>query len=128
MIVLLDTSTALCKLSLIDGDNRYDREWQADRQLANGLLRFFDTELKLIKKTWSDISAIGVFAGPGSFTGLRIGLTVMNTIADTQGIPIVSGQGEDWQNKVMTKISSGKNEKIVLPVYGGEAHITIAKK
>ena len=128
MILLLDTSTAVCKLTLIDGESRLDYEWQADRTLARGLLKYLETTLSKNGKTWSDISAIGVFEGPGSFTGIRIGLTVMNTIADAQQIPIVGGRGDDWQAVVLEKLKSGKNEKIVLPFYGSEANITQPRK
>ena len=37
MILLLDTSTPVCKLTLVDGDWRYEDEWQADRTLAKNL-------------------------------------------------------------------------------------------
>ena len=128
MILLLDTSTPVCKLSLIDGDDRYDTEWQADRTLAKGLLKYIATNLTSHGKSWTDITAIGVYQGPGSFTGLRIGLTVANTIADAQAIPIVGGQGETWQQDVLAKLKSGENDQIVLPFYGGEAHITAPRK
>ena len=42
MILLLDTSTYLCRLTLVDDGKRTDYEWQADRQLAKGLLGFID--------------------------------------------------------------------------------------
>jgi len=128
MIILLDTSTPVCKLTFIDGDWRQDDEWQADRELAKGLLGYLDKKLQSIDKKWSDITAIGAFEGPGSFTGLRIGLTVLNTIADANSIPIVGGRGDNWQNEVIAKLKSGKNEKIVLPFYSSEAHITASKK
>ena len=128
MIVLLDTSTPVCKLTLVDEDQHYDFQWQADRMLARGLLKYLDTTLREKGKTWSDISAIGVFEGPGSFTGIRIGLTVMNTIADAQKIPIVGGRGDEWQIIVLEKLKSGVNEKIVLPFYGSDANITSPRK
>lgn len=128
MILLLDTSTPVCKLSLVDGDWRYDDEWQADRTLAKGLLGYLQSQLQKHNKSWSDITAIGVFKGPGSFTGLRIGLTVVNTIADSQSIPIIGSVGEDWQDDVMKRLQSGENEKMVMPYYGSEAHITKPKK
>lgn len=128
MILLLDTSTPICKLTFLDGDWRQDDEWQAGRELASGLLEYLEKILHKYDKTWSDISAIGVFKGPGSFTGLRIGLTVVNTIADAKAIPIVGGCNDDWQDEVLTKLHTGINEKIVLPFYGGEANITIPKK
>ena len=128
MIILLDTSTPVCKLTLIDGDWHQHNEWQADRTLAKGLLGYLDEKLRENDKKWADITHIGVFEGPGSFTGLRIGITVMNTIADAQGIPIVGGRGEDWQDRVIARLENGENDKIVLPFYGAEAHITIPKK
>ena len=128
MILLLDTSTPICKLTFVDGDWRYEDVWQADRELAKKLLGYLDEQLKKNGKTWQDISAIGAFQGPGSFTGLRIGLTVLNTIADAQGIAIVGETGEDWQDNAIARLSVGENDKIVLPFYGSEAHITKPRK
>lgn len=128
MILLLDTSTPTCKLTLIEGETRYENEWQADRQLASGLLRYLLEQLQKNSKTLSDISGIGVFAGPGSFTGLRIGLTVLNTFANSENIPIVGAKGESWQDEAIEALEDGKDEKIVLPFYGSEANITKPRK
>ena len=128
MILLLDTSTPVCKLTFIDGDWQYDNEWEAARELAQGLLGYLESQLKHNDKTWQDISGIGAFKGPGSFTGLRIGLTVLNTLADSLTIPIIGAQGDDWQKQAIAKLLSGENEKIVLPEYGGDAHITSPRK
>lgn len=128
MILLLNTSTPVCHVSLIDGDWRYDDEWQADRGLAKGLLAYLKEQLGKNGKTFEDITAIGVFRGPGSFTGLRIGLTVLNTIADAQSIPIVGGLGDHWEKDVLASIQENINEKIVLPFYGSDAHITKPRK
>lgn len=128
MIVLINSSSPECKITFIDGDSRQDNIWQSDRALAKGLLSYLSKLLIKNDKTWKDISAIGVFEGPGSFTGLRIGLTVMNTIADAEAIPIVGCRGDKWQDEVLAKLKAGKNEKIVLPFYGRGANITVARK
>jgi tRNA threonylcarbamoyladenosine biosynthesis protein TsaB len=128
MIVLINSSSPECKITFIDGDSRQDNIWQSDRTLAKGLLSHLSKLLIKNNKTWKDISAIGVFEGPGSFTGLRIGLTVMNTIADAEAIPIVGCRGDKWQDEVLAKLKAGKNEKIVLPFYGRGANITVARK
>lgn len=128
MILLLDTSTPICRLSLVDGDWHYDDQWQADRELAKGLLGYLHQQLQKNGKDWADISAVGVFQGPGSFTGLRIGLTVLNTLADAQGIAIVGATGGDWQATVLARLNARENDKIVLPFYGREANITQARK
>ncbi len=128
MILLLDTSTPTCKLTLIDGDWRYDDEWQADRELAKKLLGYLDEQLRKNGKTWQDISAVGAFQGPGSFTGLRIGLTVLNTLADSESIPIVGATGDDWQAQALKRLNAGENDKIILPFYGSDANITKPRK
>jgi tRNA threonylcarbamoyladenosine biosynthesis protein TsaB len=128
MIILLDTSSPVCKLTIVSGDSQNDYEWQSDRGLAKGLLGYIHEKLQLEGGDWSDIEAIGVYEGPGSFTGLRIGLTVANTIADAQSIPIVGASSDDWKNEALSKIHDGQNEKIVLPLYGSEANVTKPRK
>ena len=128
MILLLDTSTAVCRLVLVDTDTRSEYEWQADRQLAKGLLGWLNDRLAESGRSWQDISAIGAYLGPGSFTGLRIGLTVVNTLADSLAIPIVGTTGDSWQNEAIERLEKGENDRIALPFYGSDANITTPKK
>lgn len=128
MILLLDTSTNICKLTLIDGDWQFHDEWQADRTLAKDLLAYLQTNLSRHGKVFGDISGVAVFEGPGSFTGLRIGITVLNTLADAEHIPIVGVRGEDWQVVGQSRLQAGENDRIIMPFYGSEAHITTPRK
>lgn len=128
MILLLDTSTPVCKLTLTDGDWRYDDQWEAGRELAKGLLGYLKDQLAQNDKQWSDIMGIVAYQGPGSFTGLRIGLTVLNTLADAEDIPIVGRTGDRWQAEGIMDILDGHNDHIVLPEYGAEANITQPRK
>lgn len=128
MILLLDTSGEICRLTLVDCDSSNNIEWQAGRSLAKDLLSFLQQNLKKYNKDWKDIEAIGVFKGPGSFTGLRIGLTVCNTIADGNNIPIVGASGFEWQDEVLARLSKKENDKIVLPNYGSKPNITLSTK
>lgn len=124
MIILLDTSTAVCFLMVIDGDSRQSYEWEAGRTLAHGLLRFLQEKTGDLR----NITGIGVMKGPGSFTGLRIGLAVANTLADSLSVPIVGVGGDNWQELALEKLRAGENEKIVMPEYGAAAHITTPRK
>ena len=128
MILLLDTSTAVCKVAISEGGGFYEAEWQADRELAHGILTFLESELAGRGKTFDDLRGIGVFRGPGSFTGLRIGLTVLNTLADALHIPIVGETGDGWQERALVRLESGENDRIVLPLYGSDARITSPRK
>lgn len=128
MIILLDTSTPVCHLTLVEDGQQFKYQWQADRTLATGLLSFLEDKLGIHDKTLHDVSGVGVFCGPGSFTGLRIGITVLNTLADAQSIPIVGSIASDWQRDALARLASGQNDEMVLPFYGGDAHITTPRK
>lgn len=126
--LLLDTSTPLCRLTLAVDGEFYEYEWQADRQLAKGLLEFIVDKLSENKLTLADFNGLAAMRGPGSFTGLRIGLSVLNTLADSLDIAIVGAEGEDWRKTALDRLGIGQNDQIVLPNYGAEARITQPKK
>jgi tRNA threonylcarbamoyladenosine biosynthesis protein TsaB len=128
MYLLLDTSTPTCKLTLMQGDNRFVYEWEAHRQLAHGLLAFLSEKTAEHGVSLSKIAGVGAYKGPGSFTGLRIGLTVVNTLADTKGLQIVGETGEQWMDTALLRLKSGENDQLVMPFYGAEAHITTPRK
>ena len=72
--------------------------------------------LKNKKISLNDISAIAVNRGPGSFTGVRVGITTANTLAWSLDIPIIGyldGQLESGLKNIKDKNFSN----IVLPFY-----------
>lgn len=128
MILLVDTSSPICKIDLIGEGVKYHDEWSAGHNLARDFLQYLREQLSKNNIAWEDVEAIGVFIGPGSFTGLRIGLTVLNTIADMLHIPIVGAKSSNWREIAMSKIKRSENEKIILPFYGSDAKITTPRK
>ncbi len=58
------------------------------RQLARDLFARIASTLADAQMTLEDIDALAVGIGPGSWTGLRVGLTAMKTLAQTRSIPI----------------------------------------
>lgn len=128
MIVLWNSAEMTVQLTLIDGDKRTDYEWAAERNLACDMPAYLSDRLAENGASFADISGIGVFRGPGSFTGLRIGLAVLNTIAHEQRIPIVGVTGDAWREECLARLQNGRNDEIVLPEYGAEARITKPRK
>jgi tRNA threonylcarbamoyladenosine biosynthesis protein TsaB len=102
--------------------------WQAHRQLAETIHLKIEELLKGQNSGLAGITAIAVYKGPGSFTGLRIGLSVANALADGLQVPIVSETGEDWIEKAIGRLQAGENEEVSLPEYGAPPHITQPKK
>lgn len=95
--------------------------WPAGRTLARDLLGVID---KLLDSDFNQLSGLIVFAGPGSFTGLRIGTAVSNAIAESLNIPIVGSQSDDWLEQGRKKLLAGENQHIVMPNYGADPNIT----
>lgn len=128
MILLLNTSEPSCELVLVDEGGRHVKNWQADRQLAKGLLAWLRHSITVHGSEWSDIRGIGVYRGPGSFTGLRIGLTVMNTLAESLDVPIVGVTGSDWRDDAVTRLEQAENDRIIMPFYDRDATVTTQRK
>lgn len=130
MILILKTGTENNLLELRDsnGDIKFSEEWAATKQLSEELPGKIEDALSSLSLMFSDVSGIVVYRGPGSFTGLRIGITVVNTIADQVPCPIVGTNGDNWIEEGLEKLKLSENDRIVLPEYGGEANITKPRK
>lgn len=126
MILAIHTGTAQLELILYrpDGGKLDVVSKELGRAMAENMLDEIEALLKSQDLGWSDLSGIVVFKGPGSFTGLRIGVTVANTIAYAQKIPIVGTVGGNWAQDGAEKIADGQNERQVLPEYGAPANIS----
>lgn len=100
--------------------------WQAHRELAETIHQKIREILD--GRSLESLEGIVCYQGPGSFTGLRIGLTVANALAYSLAIPIVAVQGENWVRTGLEKLLAGENQKITQPEYGAPVHITSPKK
>ena len=130
MIILsLRTDKPESELALYDYSKLLDSvTWEAHRQLAETIHHKIKDLLGTQRKDWSDIEGIIIYKGPGSFTGLRIGMSVANALASSLQIPIVSTLGDNWCDEALRKILDGTNQKIATPDYGSEPHITQQRK
>lgn len=129
MILTIRTDKPEAELALWSGGTQVATyTWQAHRQLAETIHQKIEELLHKQHKGWSDITGLVCYKGPGSFTGLRIGMSVGNALAYGLGIPIVSTTNEDWQQAGITLLQQGKTENIAVPAYGRPARITQPKK
>lgn len=111
-----------------DGAELTYEVWQAHRQLAETIHQKIEHVLSEQQLGLGNLGGIVAFQGPGSFTGLRIGITVANSLAMSLGVPIVTASGQGWINQGLQDLHDGVNEYPALPNYGSEAHVTAPKK
>lgn len=130
MITLtIRTDKPEAEIGLYNDDKQVAYEvWTAHRQLAETLHQKVEALLKKQQMSWQDIQGIVCFQGPGSFTGLRIGLTVGNALAYSLGVPIVATQHPQWLEAGLRRLTNGETDAPALPFYGADAHITPPKK
>lgn len=129
LILTLRTDKPESEIGLYDGDKKITYEtWTAHRQLAETLHTKIRELLSGQGKDWSDIEGLVVYRGPGSFTGLRIGISVANALADSYVAPIVGTTGQDWLGDGLERLTRGDNDQRVMPEYGGEIFTTSAKQ
>ncbi|MFC1653661.1 hypothetical protein ACFL1M_02340 [Patescibacteria group bacterium] len=105
MKLFLNTSDNLKTIVKLD-DNNYEFEYKSprDQNVMGALLDSLENE----QKDLTNITEVEVFTGPGSFTGLRVGISIANALSFALNIPI---NGE-------------KAGTVINPYYGKEPNIT----
>ena len=76
-ILALDSSTEACSVALLSGQNVIEKFEVIGRGHAEHLLPMIDSILNENSVTLDEIDLFAYGAGPGSFTGLRIGAAMM---------------------------------------------------
>lgn len=129
IILCLKTDQPEAYLGLFkDTEMLNEVRWGAHRELSNTLYQKLQSLLDSQKLSMHEIEGFVCFKGPGSFTGLRIGLSAINALAFAGSHPVVSSEGENWQQDGIGRLIKGEDEKIAMPHYGAEANITTPKK
>ncbi len=90
-ILYIETATDVCSVALSRGAEVIGlKEEAGGNNHAKHLLPFVDEVLKQSGCTVSDLNGVAVSVGPGSYTGLRIGVSTAKGIAYTAGIPVMA--------------------------------------
>jgi len=90
MLFAIDTSTAQTGLALYDGSQVLaEVMWQSRQHHTVELAPAFTELLQRAEVKVSDIQALGVAIGPGSFTSLRVGLSFVKGLALARKLPVI---------------------------------------
>lgn len=90
-ILAIDTSSSVCSVAILENDKLIDKnELDDGRTHSENLMILLDELLKRNSIDISDIELIACSVGPGSFTGIRIGVATIKPFAEVLNIKVAS--------------------------------------
>mgnify|MGYP000100087732 CR=1 FL=1 len=115
LILGLETSSSICGIGIArDGELLAEMKINIPNAHSEKLFQGIDVLLKAVPIKAKDLSGVAVSSGPGSFTGLRIGLSTAKGISYALEIPlflvptldVFAGSGEGFEKTVCSIIPS----------------------
>ncbi len=90
MLLAIDTSTDDSGIALYDGVRVLaECAWHSGRRHAEQVLPLIDHLMQRLDLRPADLTAVAVATGPGSWSGLRVGMSLAKAIAESRGLPII---------------------------------------
>ncbi|MBK7450926.1 MAG: tRNA (adenosine(37)-N6)-threonylcarbamoyltransferase complex dimerization subunit type 1 TsaB [Anaerolineales bacterium] len=120
MLLAVDTSTSLVGLALYDGDQVLgEMTWTTKQHHTTELSPALSGLLKRCGVSMSMVTALGVAIGPGSFTSLRVGLSLIKGIALARNLPVMGISTLD----VIAAAQPQANDPLVAVLQAGRTRI-----
>lgn len=119
-ILVIDTASMPPRLELLENDRKIAYKLIEGNRLAETLLHEVDLLLSEAGLSKKNISGVLVNKSSGSFTSLRIGITVANLLAYSLDIPVSSFMASNIKKEE-------KFSKPVMPYYNQKPKITTPK-
>lgn len=133
LILAVDTSCATASIALIE-DGLIMGEYSIKNKNTHSgkLIPMINAMIELSGKTIADVDLFAAVVGPGSFTGLRIGVVTVKVMAYAAGKPVVGVKSLDalaqrgvlMNNNLICPIIDARNEQVFTRVYFNNLPIT----
>lgn len=130
MILYLNTTEKIAEIKLFDESVNIVDQFSFDGSfiLSEELAERIESMLIKNRKSKQDLTHIAVNARPGSYTGLRIGITTANFMAFGLNIPIIKiVNGDNLKNVLRQNLINKIFIKPVMPIYKNSPQITAKK-
>jgi tRNA threonylcarbamoyladenosine biosynthesis protein TsaB len=89
-ILGIETATGVCSAAVLQGAQLWERSVEGGRRHDAELMLMVDGLLDEATLGRRGLAAVAVSAGPGSYTGLRIGVSVAKAISEALSVPLIS--------------------------------------
>ncbi len=124
-ILCFDVSSNSCSVAISEGQNilSFEQEMRPSMQ-AESLLVIIERALKNTGKLYKDLDYLAVTVGPGSFTGIRIGLAVAKGIlyaSNMQGVAI--NNFESAYYRMQMQIKEHDSAFVILNAYRNQVYV-----
>ncbi len=87
----IDTSSKICAVAILEDNNKIDEiSLDNGKTHSENLMPILKEVLERNKLKLSDFNLISVSVGPGSFTGIRIGIASIKPLAEVYNLPVAS--------------------------------------
>jgi tRNA threonylcarbamoyl adenosine modification protein YeaZ len=127
MILAFDTSTRAFTVALRHDQGTVNLEIVHEAARSQSIVQSVDFMLRTAGLSLEDLEAVYAGTGPGSFTGIRIGLAFANALLQTKGVPLLgipsldllAYESREWYNSAVAFIRSRKGEAYAAFYRGG---------
>ncbi|HEX2908079.1 MAG TPA: tRNA (adenosine(37)-N6)-threonylcarbamoyltransferase complex dimerization subunit type 1 TsaB [Phototrophicaceae bacterium] len=122
MLLAIDTATQIMSLALHDGRKLLaEQTWHTANNHTIELAPAIQAILKHCGVTFNDLNALAVSTGPGSYSGLRVGVSLAKGLAAAQQLPLVGVSTLDtlaagqpyYQGCLLVVLQAGRGRIIV---------------
>lgn len=122
MTLAFSSSSPIVSVALFDSDGALvsSRETEGRRKASGALLDLLDEILEEANVTLSDVKLFASDLGPGSFTGVKIAVTVCKTLAYVQKRPVCGATAFDLIDPTSTVVVPFKKREYFLRDVGSE--------
>ncbi len=140
LILCIETGTDICSVGIAqDGQMISLRESSEGRDHASRVGLFVNELLEQLELEPSDLDAVAVGMGPGSYTGLRIGVSFAKGLCYALGKPLIAieslamltqlaresletqaSEVEDWQSGYLCPMIDARRMEVYTQVYSSE--------
>lgn len=125
-MLLIDTCGAQGTVALVEDGKVVARETMPGRSASERLVAVVRSALKSAGWRLKELAAVGVVHGPGSFTGVRVGVSAAKGFCEAAGVPLVAvsrlqvlaGKGDAAKGEVVALLDAGRAE-VFAGVYRG---------
>ena len=127
-ILAVDTSSEICSVAILENDNVIvENSLNDGKTHSENLMTIMENTLEENKIKLSDIDLIACSVGPGSFTGIRIGVSSIKAIAEVLDVPVAAvtsletlAKNVEAKGVTIVSLIDAKNDQVYAGIFDDE--------